>query len=150
MHQDKAVELAREAAVACGERHSYMPPTEPLAEVWQPHRWVIDAMLLAAHEAEQQRDAYRAGNTDLLGLLMKIAEGTHADVPSEIQRVLAAAGLLNGVDGTLNWQALEDRKPKQQPKPAGISRIFSRTAVNPRIHERKPPNGNTTYEIQSR
>jgi hypothetical protein len=28
--------------------------------------------------------------------------------------VLASAGLLNPADGTLNWQALEDRKPKQQ------------------------------------
>ena len=28
MHQDRCVELAREAAVACGERHDYMPATE--------------------------------------------------------------------------------------------------------------------------
>ena len=48
MHQDKCVEIARQAAVDCGERHDYMPATELLAETWTPHRWVVDAMLLAA------------------------------------------------------------------------------------------------------
>ncbi|HNB43676.1 MAG TPA: hypothetical protein PLL72_05725 [Burkholderiaceae bacterium] len=48
MHQDRCVELAREAAVDCGERHAYMPATELLAETWLPHRWVVDAMLMAA------------------------------------------------------------------------------------------------------
>jgi hypothetical protein len=114
MHQNKAIELAREAAVDCGERHEYMPATPLLAETWSPHRWVVDAMLLAAHEAEQQRDSYRNGNTQLLGLVMKFCEGTHADVLAEAQPILAAAGLLNGADGSLNWKALKDREPKQQ------------------------------------
>lgn len=68
MHQDKCVELARQAAVDCGERHDYMPATELLAETWHPHRWVVDAMLLAADEAERERDAFKAGNTELLEL----------------------------------------------------------------------------------
>ena len=38
-HQDKAIQLAREAAVDCEERHSYMPPTPLLAEDWMPHLW---------------------------------------------------------------------------------------------------------------
>lgn len=112
MHQDRCVELAREAAVDCGERHAYMPATPLLAEVWQPHRWVVDAMLLAAHEAEQERDKYRAGNTTLLEALMQLAEGVPgADVNA--QMVLGEAGMLNGADGSLNWAALEARKPKQ-------------------------------------
>lgn len=112
MHQDKAVELAREAAVDCGERHAYMPATPLLAEVWQPHRWVVDAMLLAAHEAEQERDSYRAGNTELLGLLMKLCAGEHTAVLERARDILTGAGLMRA-DHTLNWQALEDRKPKQ-------------------------------------
>lgn len=111
MHQDRCVELAREAAVACGERHDYMPPTDLLAETWQPHRWVIDAMLLAADEAERERDQYRAGNTELLEALMRYAEGQES-APAFAQDVLGRAGMLNGADGTLNWAALGQRKPK--------------------------------------
>lgn len=113
MHQARCVELARQAAVDCGERHDYMPVTRLLAEVWHPHRWVVDAMLLAAHDAEQERDRYKAGNTTLLGLVMKFCEGTHPDVLTEAQPVLASAGMLNDEDGSLNWQALKDREPKQ-------------------------------------
>lgn len=111
MHQDRCVELAREAAVACGERHSYMPATDLLAETWQPHRWVIDAMLLAAHEAETERDGYRAGNTTLLEALMRYAEGQEG-AAEFAQDVLGRAGMLHPGDGTLNWAALEHRKPK--------------------------------------
>ena len=31
----------REAALVCGEQHSYMPTTEHDARTWEPHRWVI-------------------------------------------------------------------------------------------------------------
>lgn len=113
MHQDKAIEIAREAAVDCGERHDYMPPTPLLAEVWHPHRWVVDAMLMAAHEAEQERDRYRNGNTELLELFMKLHAGEVADVLDRVREILAGAGLID-TDNKLNWQALEDRKPKQQ------------------------------------
>jgi hypothetical protein len=113
MHQDKAVELAREAAVDCGERHDYMPATPLLAEVWHPHRWVVDAMLLAAHEAEKERDAFRAGNTELLELFMKLHAGDDLiNVMERVREILHGTGLLNA-DNTPNWQALEDRKPKQ-------------------------------------
>jgi len=114
MHQDRCVELAREAAVDCGERHDYMPATELLAETWQPHRWVIDAMLLAAHDAEQERDRYKAGNTELLELWMKLLAGDDIiDVQERVREILTGAGLLN-TDNTANWDALEARKPKQK------------------------------------
>lgn len=113
MHQDKAIELAREAAVDCGERHDYMPPTPLLAEVWTPHRWVVYAMLLAAHEAEQERDSYRAGNTELLEILMNLCLGQSTAPLDRSRDILTAAGLMN-VDHTPNWKALEARKPKQQ------------------------------------
>lgn len=113
MHQDQAREIARAAAVACHERHDYMPPTPLLAEVWQPHRWVVDAMLLAAHEAETQRDQYRAGNTELLGLWMKLLDGQDIiDVQERVREILEGAGLLR--DGKPEWAALEARKPKRQ------------------------------------
>lgn len=111
MHQDRCVQLAREAAVDCGERHDYMPATELLAETWQPHRWVVDAMLLAADEAERERDAFKAGNTELLEALMRYAEGQES-ASAFAQDVLGRAGMLHPGDGTLNWAALEHRKPK--------------------------------------
>lgn len=112
MHQDRCVELARQAAVDCGERHDYLPATELLAETWQPHRWVIDAMLVATDEAERERDSFKAGNTELLELLMKLHAGEHSALLPRVREILAGAGLLNG-DNTLNWPALEARKPKQ-------------------------------------
>jgi hypothetical protein len=113
MHQDQCVELAREAVVYCGERHDYMPATELLAETFQPHRWVIDAMLLAADVAERERDQYRAGNTELLELLMKLHAGQNESLLPRVRDILMGAGLVNA-DYTLNWAALEARKP--QPK----------------------------------
>lgn len=112
MHQDRCVQIAREAAVACGERHAYMPATELLAEVWQPHRWVVDAMLIATAEAELERDSFKAGNTELLELLMKLHAGQHESILPRVREILAGAGLLNA-DNTLNWIALEERKPKK-------------------------------------
>jgi len=111
MHQDRCVELARQAAVDCGERHDYMPATPLLAEVWHPHRWVVDAMLLAADEAERERDSFKAGNTTLLDALMQCVEGG-AGAVANTQKVLGEAGMLNGADGSLNWAALQARKPK--------------------------------------
>lgn len=114
MHQDKCVEIARQAAVDCGERHDYMPATELLAETWHPHRWVVDAMLLAADEAERERDAYKSGNTELMGLWMKLLAGTDLiDVQERVREILTGAGLLNA-DNSPNWDALEARKPKQK------------------------------------
>jgi hypothetical protein len=113
VHQDQCVQLAREAAVDCGERHSYMPATNLLAETWQPHRWVVDAMLLAADVAEKERDSYKAGNTELLELLMKLHAGQHESILPRVREILAGAGLVNA-DNTLNWPALEARKPKQK------------------------------------
>ena len=113
MHQDRCVELAREAAVECGERHDYMPATDLLAETWHPHRWVVDAMLKAAHEAETERDQYRAGNTELLGLWMKLLDGQDIiDVQERVREILTGSGLLVG--NAPQWDALEARKPKQK------------------------------------
>lgn len=113
MHQDQCVEIARQAAVACHERHDYMPATELLAEVWQPHRWVIDAMLCAATVAEGERDRYQAGNTELLELLMHLIDGQDStELLARIDAVLKGANLLHE-NGTPNWEALEARKPKQ-------------------------------------
>lgn len=112
MHQDQCVEIARGAAVACRERHDYMPATPLLAEVWQPHRWVIDAMLCAATIAEGERDRYQAGNTELLELLMKLHAGERESLLPRLRDILMGAGLVNA-DYTLNWPALEARKPKQ-------------------------------------
>lgn len=113
MHQDKCVEIAREAAVDCGERHDYMPATPLLAEVWHPHRWVVDAMLNAAAVAEGERDRYKAGNTELLGLWMKLLDGQDIiDVQERVREILEGASLLR--DGKPDWAALEARKPQRQ------------------------------------
>ena len=86
----------------------------------------VDAMLAAAHEAETERDQYRAGNTTLLDLLMRAAKGEQtADeailwrdrLQLEMLQVLETAGLAQKApDGSyrLLWGALEARKPKPQ------------------------------------
>lgn len=130
MHQDKAIELAREAAVDCDERHDYMPATPLLAEVWHPHRWVVDAMLNAAAVAEGERDRYRSGNTKLLGLLMQFCEGTPG-TKEETLLLLADAGLL--VDGAMNWQALKDREPKQQTWAEAVNECVTDPAERARL-----------------
>ena len=88
-----------------------MPASEAEAETWNPHRWVVDAMLLAAGEAEKERDAFKAGNTELLELLMKLHAGQNESILPRVREILSGAGLLNA-DSTLNWPALEARKPK--------------------------------------
>jgi len=114
MHQDQCVEIARGAAVACHERHDYMPATTLLAETWKPHRWVVDAMLLAADVAERERDRYQSGNTELLSLWMRLLAGQDIiDVQERVREILTDAGLINR-DNTPNWDALEARKPKQK------------------------------------
>lgn len=132
MHQDKCVEIARQAAVDCGERHDYMPATDLLAETWQPHRWVVDAMLLAADEAERERDAFKAGNTELLGLWMKLLAGDDIiDVQERVREILTGAGLLN-TDNTPNWDALEARKPK----PITWEQAVNQCVTDPEARER--------------
>lgn len=133
MHQDKAIELARDSALNCGERHDYMPATPLLAEDWMPHRWVVDAMLMAAHEAEQWAIRYRNGNTQLLGLLMKLHAGDDIlDVVEQAKAVLTNAGLLNS-DNTLNWDALEARKPKQQTWAEAVNECVTDPAERARL-----------------
>lgn len=132
MHQDKCVEIARQAAVDCGERHDYMPATDLLAETWQPHRWVVDAMLLAADEAERERDAFKAGNTELLGLWMKLLAGDDIiDVQERVREILTGAGLLN-TDNTPSWDALEARKPK----PITWEQAVNQCVTDPEARER--------------
>ena len=131
MHQDQCVQLAREAATYCGERHDYMPATELLAETWQPHRWVIDAMLLAANVAEKERDSFKAGNTELLELLMKLHAGQHESILPRVREILAGAGLLHA-DNTLNWDALEARKPK----PITWEQAVNECVTDPEARER--------------
>lgn len=131
MHQDKCVELARQAAVSCGERHDYMPPTDLLSEVWHPDRWVIDAMLLAAHEAERERDSYRAGNTQLLDLLMQFCDGVPG-VRSDAMTTLRSAGMLNE-DDSMNWMALKAREPKPKTWADAVNESVTDPAARARL-----------------
>lgn len=132
MHQDRCVELCREAAVNCGERHDYMPVAEAQAQAWQPHRWVVDAMLMATGEAEGERDSFRAGNTELLELLMKLHAGQHESLLPRMREILAGAGLLS-VDNTLNWEALEARKPKQMTWEEAVNNCVTDPEVRARL-----------------
>lgn len=65
MTREQATNMARRAARARREDHSYLPQTMRDAETWTPHEWVVDA-ILAAHEAgmEAQRDIERASATE--------------------------------------------------------------------------------------
>jgi len=132
MHQDRCVELAREAAVECGERHDYMPATDLLAEMWRPHRWVVDAMLKAADQAERERDSYKSGNTELLELLMKLHAGEHTQILPRVREILAGAGLVDA-NNALNWQALEDRKPKPIPWAQAVNELVTDPEARARL-----------------
>lgn len=113
MHQDRCVEVAREAAMDCGEKHGYMPTSDLEAMSWQPHRWVIDAMLRAAAEAENERDRFRAGNTELMELWMRLFDGQDIiDTQERVREILEGAGLLR--DGKPDWAALDARKPQRK------------------------------------
>ena len=50
--ESRLVELARKAATRCDQRHAYMPATPQEAQTWHPHRWVVDAMLLAQEQPQ--------------------------------------------------------------------------------------------------
>ena len=113
MNHNQCVEIARGAAVACHERHAYMPIDVQQSEQWLPHRWMVDAMLMAADVAERERDSFKAGNTELLQLWLKLLDGQDIiDVQERVREILEGAGLLR--DGKPDWAALEARKP--QPK----------------------------------
>jgi hypothetical protein len=70
-------------------------------------------MLCAADVAERERDQYKAGNTELMELWLKLLEGQDIfDVQERVREILEGAGLLR--DGRADWAALEARKPQQQ------------------------------------
>lgn len=90
-------------------------------------------MLLAADEAERERDNFRHGNTALLGLLMKLHDGD--DIPGTVdaaRAILRTANLLCD-DGTLDWEALEARKPKQVTWAQAVNECVTDPAVRARL-----------------
>lgn len=109
-----------------------MPANEAEAKAWNPHRWVVDAMLMAAHEAEKERDAFKAGNTELLELLMKLHAGQSESILPRVREILAGAGLLSA-DNTLNWEALEARKPKQIPWGQAVNELVTDPEARARL-----------------
>lgn len=77
--------------------------------------------------------AYRSGNTELLELWMKLVDGADIiDVMERVREILSGAGLL-GADNTLNWQALEDRKPKRQTWEQAVRECITDPAVVERL-----------------
>ena len=108
-----------------------MPATPLLSEVWQPHRWVVDAMLLAADVAERERDRYKAGNTLLLKALMYAHEDKDDTNALRVQ-ALREAGMLNE-DDSCNWDALEARKPKQKTWAEAVNECVTDPAERARL-----------------
>lgn len=55
------IEIAKKAAVYCPDRHDYMPNW--MAQDWQPHQWVINAMRDAVQQtaAGLLNEAYETG-----------------------------------------------------------------------------------------
>jgi hypothetical protein len=52
MTREQAIQIARRAAFQATHlkaegRHDYLPTTQEKAETWQPHEWVVQAILLA-------------------------------------------------------------------------------------------------------
>ena len=90
-------------------------------------------MLLAAHDAEGERDRFKAGNTELLELWLKLLDGQDIiDVQERVREIPTGAGLLNA-DNTPNWQALEDRKPKQITWEQAVTECVTDPAARERL-----------------
>lgn len=47
MTRDEAINICRQRALAAGQRgdHEYLPKTQEEAATWQPHEWVIEAVM---------------------------------------------------------------------------------------------------------
>ena len=88
-------------------------------------------MLLAADEAERERDQYRAGNTTLLKALMYVHEDKD-DANSLRCQALREAGMLNE-DGSCNWAALEARTPKPKTWAQAVNECVTDPAVRERL-----------------
>lgn len=54
--RDDAVEIARDAALRHGGDHGYTPRSAETAALWQPHAWVVEAILAAASRAAVRSD----------------------------------------------------------------------------------------------
>lgn len=93
------------------------------------HAWTLDDDV---NDLRLKVDRFRNGNTRLLELLMKLHAGEHTTVLEAARDILANAELLNG-DGTLNWQALEDRKLKQQTWAEAVEECLSDPAEKARL-----------------
>ena len=52
MTRDQAIEIARAAAYAKYDSQSYLPKSPVEARHFQPHEWVIDAILNAVADAD--------------------------------------------------------------------------------------------------
>lgn len=63
--------------------------------------------------AQQMVLRYRSGNTELLELMMKMCAGETTKPLERARDILLSTGLMRA-DGTLDWDALEERKPKPQ------------------------------------
>ena len=60
MNDEDAVAIARKYALRAGRmgEHQYLPTTEDGAAAWEPHRWVVDAIIAGAYAAVCRDDAW--------------------------------------------------------------------------------------------
>lgn len=43
--REEAIKIAQKHAYATAEEHAYLPKTTEAAVLWQPHEWVVEAIL---------------------------------------------------------------------------------------------------------
>jgi hypothetical protein len=110
----KFKELAREAALECYVKYSYLPANKAAAENWHPHVWVTDAMKKAcasesehAHIAEMRADTAEAERDTLR---MNLAEARL--LLREIRQDCSLSRLRDGqIDNFLHKSSLVTENP---------------------------------------
>lgn len=137
MHRLKAAELAREVAanlISIEGRPEFLPSTDAQAAAWDAPGWLIQMMQHAAHAAELERDSYRSGNTELLGLWLKLlADDDIIAVQERMREILTGAGLLDA-NNAPDWAALEARsKPVRMTWAEAIDTYVTDEATRARL-----------------
>lgn len=97
---EQAIKLARAAAYSHCNEHSYLPQTWEVAANWQPHDWVISAIMVAA-DAAPPVDSWFADQLTAMGEVTSLVSTPAAPGidPADPWRGLYAPELMPKLDG---------------------------------------------------
>lgn len=83
MKRNEAIEIARKSAFEHGKSHSYTPSDEGDVESFQPHEWVVNAIIKASGENVEKAN-FGANHSILADLerdILAVAEKYSGQIP---------------------------------------------------------------------